>query len=63
MDELKTCPFCGQKVKIRTLHDEIFGDTHFLGHDNGGAQILCVLYKGICWNGDKKELVELWNRR
>lgn len=61
--KLKPCPFCGQKVQIRTFHDELYGDTHVLIHDNSGAQILCVLYRGLTWNGSEKEFALLWNRR
>ena len=62
MDTLKHCPFCGRKMRIRTLHDDLFGDIHVIGHDDD-AQILCPLFRGLTWAGSKEELITLWNER
>jgi len=60
--ELKSCPFCGRKMKMRTFHDDLYGDTHVIGHDDD-AQILCVLFRGLSWNGSAEEFSTLWNTR
>ena len=62
MDELRNCPFCGRKMKIRTLHNNVIGDMHVIGHDDT-AQIPCVLFRGLTWNGSKEEFITLWNER
>ena len=62
MDELRNCPFCGRKMKIRTLHNNVIGDMHVISHDDY-AQIPCVLYRGLTWNGSKEEFITLWNER
>lgn len=63
MQEFRKCPFCGGPVTICTRHDDFYGDTHILFHDNNGAQILCVLFRGLTWNGSVEEFTTLWNRR
>lgn len=63
MEQLKPCPFCGEPMEIRTLHTEAYGDKHVLSHDNGGTQIVCLLFRGLTWDGSKEELITLWNRR
>ena len=62
MEELKNCPFCGRKMKIRTLHNNVIGDMHVIGHDDN-AQVPCILYKGLTWNGSIEDLTKLWNMR
>ena len=49
-------------MKIRTLHDDLYGDIHVIGHDDD-AQILCLLFRGLTWAGSKEELITLWNER
>lgn len=62
MESLSNCPFCGREMKIRTLHNKVTGDMHVISHDDY-AQIPCVLYRGLTWNGSAEEFITLWNRR
>ena len=49
-------------MKIRTLHNNVIGDMHVIGHDDN-AQVPCILYKGLTWNGSIEDLTKLWNMR
>ena len=57
MPELKPCPFCGRKPKIKNL-----GKVKILSCEFSG----CVVQPRICysWRPEKEiEAINIWNRR
>lgn len=61
MYDLKSCPFCGRRMKLVTTK-ELGVEIQLIGHDDS-AQVLCPLMRGILWVGTPEEAISLWNRR
>ena len=69
MSTLKPCPFCGNKVKIESVHFEDYASSSF---DNTYLRIACrncnfdmkVYPKGLgCTQEEKDYLIKRWNNR
>ena len=58
MDELKRCPFCGEKAVIRTFPGKVF-DCYKVYCSN----ICCYICPVTRIYHNKKEAIEAWNRR
>ena len=58
MDELKPCPFCGEKAVIRT-----FPGINFDCYKVYCSNIRCYICPVTRIYHDKKEAIEAWNRR
>ena len=61
MYDLKSCPFCGRKMKHVTIPDPDF-QIQIIGHDDYSQEI-CPMMRGFMWFGTAEEAAAIWNRR